>query len=84
MNVTTVLELYTTFAGWIFHNVVFDIIKLGIVAIPFLVMILNNMKEAAKSGSFKKNVDIARANIESDFYEMILVGIFFLVPSRCS
>jgi len=80
MNVTTVLELYTTFAGWIFHNVVFDIIKLGIVAIPFLVMILNNMKEAAKSGSFKKNVDIARANIESDFYEMILVGIFFLVP----
>lgn len=80
MNVTTILELYTTFAGWIFHNVIFDIIKLGIVAIPFLVMILNNMKEAAKSGSFKKNVDIARANIESDFYEMILVGIFFLVP----
>jgi len=80
MNVTTILELYTTFAGWIFNNVVFDIIKLGIVAIPFLLMIIINMREAAKSGSFKKSVDIARANIEADFYEMVLVGVFFLVP----
>jgi len=80
MNVTTVLEIYTTFAGWMFHNVVYDTLKLGIIAIPFAYMIVSNMADAAKSGSFRKSVDIARAKIESDFFEMMLVALFFLVP----
>ncbi len=80
MNVSSILEIYTTFAGWIFNNVLVDLLKLGFFLLPFLFMIIINMKEAAKSGSFKSSIELAVKTIESDFYEMILVAILFFVP----
>lgn len=80
MNVSSILEIYTTFAGWIFNNVMVDILKLGFIAIPFFLMIVINMRDALKSGNFKSSVEIAVKNIETDFYEMILVALFVFVP----
>lgn len=80
MNVSSILEIYTTFSGWIFNNVLVDLLKLGFFLLPFLFMIILNMREAAKSGSFKSSIELAVKTIESDFYEMILVVILFLVP----
>ena len=80
MNVSSILQIYTTFSGWIFNNVLVDLLKLGFFLLPFLFMIILNMKEAAKSGSFKSSIELAVKTIESDFYEMILVVILFFVP----
>lgn len=80
MNVSSILEIYTTFSGWIFNNVLVDLLKLGFFLLPFLFMIIMNMREAAKSGSFKSSIELAVKTIESDFYEMILVAILFFVP----
>jgi len=80
MNVSSILEIYTTFAGWIFNNVLVDLLKLGFFLLPFLFMIIMNMREAAKSGSFKSSIELAVKTIESDFYEMILIALLFFVP----
>ena len=80
MNVSSILEIYTTFAGWIFNNVLVDLLKLGFFLLPFFFMIVMNMREAAKSGSYKSSIELAVKTIESDFYEMIIVALLFFVP----
>ena len=80
MNVNTILEIYTTFTGWMFNNVVVTLLLLGFVLIPFVMMIILNFKEAITSGSFKSSVEIAVKRIESDFVEMMIVVLLMLLP----
>ena len=79
MNVTSVLEIYTIFAAWMFSNLVYDVLRL-IVILPFVVMIIKNVASAHRSSGFKSGIDQAISNIEVDFVTMIIVLLFGFIP----
>ena len=80
MNVSSVLEIYTTFSAWIFNNVMVDLLKLGFIVIPFLFMIILNVRDAIKSANFRSTVEIAIKHIEMDFWEMMLIFMLCFIP----
>jgi len=80
MTVTSILEIYTTLAGWIFSNIMHDIIMLGFVLIPFIFMIINNTRESVTAGSFRSAVEMGIRRVENDFFEMFLVVFLVFTP----
>jgi len=82
MNVTSVLEIYTTYAGFLFANQINELLT-AVLAIPFIVMILRALFESSQSSGFRSGIKQAVAIIEPQTYVMLLVigGCFVpLIP----
>ena len=80
MNVPNILEIYTTYIGWIINNISVELIENAFWVFPFIFMVVNNVKESIGAGSFRAAADMALRRSEMDFYEKIIIILLFFFP----
>jgi hypothetical protein len=82
MAVDSYLELFTTLFGWQWYGIIWDVLSdTGIIYIPFVVIIIETWREAARGGSYGNVHDLALRNMEIKFYVAIFVAIIAGPPT---
>lgn len=76
MAVDSYLELFTTLFGWVFYNIVWDVLRdTGIVFLPFLGILIDNFTEPARGGDFGRSAGLSVRRMEID----VLLALFVVV-----
>lgn len=74
MAVDSYLELFTTLYGWLFYNVIWEVmVETGMVFLPFLGIILDNFIEAFRKDEGEDSVGESIRNLEVDLIIAFLV-----------
>lgn len=83
MQLDSYLELFTTFYGWAFANIFGEIVTgIGLVVIPFLVVIINAWREAGQRGMQDIGVMGVIKSVQTQLIVMLFVMsvCFFTSP----
>ena len=82
MTVGSFLELFTTLYGWIFYNVLWDVLTgTGIVYLPFLGIILDNIIKPYTSQEAKDASVVSLRRMELDIFIAMAVIVLAAQPS---
>lgn len=82
MAVDSYLELFTTLFGWQWYGVIWDVLSdTGIIYIPFIIMVIETWRKAARGGSYGNVHDLALRSLEIEFYIAIFVAIIAGPPT---
>ncbi|MEW8015089.1 MAG: conjugal transfer protein TraG N-terminal domain-containing protein [Candidatus Sedimenticola endophacoides] len=77
MAVDSYLELFTTLFGWNFYNINWNALsEVGIVYIPFILIVIRNWIEPAKSPGYRVAWSMSLKGMEIELYTAILVAVF--------
>ena len=82
MAVDSYLELFTTLFGWQWYGIIWDALSdTGIVYIPFVMIVINGWKDAARGGSYGNVHDLALRSVEIEFYVAVFVALIAGPPA---
>jgi hypothetical protein len=82
MAVDSYLELFTTLFGWQWYGIVWEALSdTGIVYIPFVMIVINGWKDAARGGSYGNVHDLALRSVEIEFYVAVFVALIAGPPA---
>ncbi len=82
MQVDSYLELFTTLFGWQFYGIIWDVLATtGIVYVPFIVMLVNNWRQARANSEYRSAWSISLRTMELDFYLALFVAMLSGPPA---
>ncbi len=82
MAVDSYLELFTTLFGWQWYGVIWDVLSdTGIIYIPFIIIVIETWRKAARGGSYGNVHDLALRSLEIEFYVAIFVALIAGPPA---
>ena len=65
MTVDSYLELFTTLYGWLFYNIIWDVmVTSGVALLPFMGIVIDNVLDAYKSNDHEEAAGVALKGIE--------------------
>lgn len=74
MSVDSYLEMFTTLYGWLFYNIIWDVlVSTGIVLLPFIGIVLDNVIEAYRDFDVEDASSVAQKWIEVDVIVAMMV-----------
>jgi len=77
MAVDSYLELFTTLFGWRFYSINWNALsETGIVYIPFILIVIRNWIEPAKSPGYQAAWSMSLKSMEIELYSAVLVAVF--------
>lgn len=75
MRVDSYPELFTTLFGWQFYGMIWDVLSaLGIVFVPFIVIVVRNWMEPARDLGYRSAWTSSLAGMEVEFYVAVFVA----------
>ena len=82
MTLDSYLELFTTLFGWVFYNILWDVLSgTGIVYLPFLGILIDHWREPAEGGEFGTAPGLSLRRMEIELFIALLVVVLAGQPA---
>ena len=82
MTVDSYLELFTTLFGWVFYNILWDVLAgTGIVFLPFLGILIDNWREPAEGSESATASGLSLRRMEIELFIALLVVVLAGQPA---
>lgn len=82
MYVGSYLELYTTLFGWVFYNLIYNVLVVtGLIFVPIAILIFKSWKAASVNSKGTPAAELSVKNVAWDIAIMFVVIFLFVVPT---